>query len=101
MHDPYRAGDPLKLFPDTAPPDREVDLTHAAGVSTPAPAEGDLHLGAGDVTACGKPRAGLAVTDRRVLFMQAKAGNLASYPKVCDACHHATEGTEGAYRSKG
>ena len=99
MPDP-RLPDYSHLVPTSAPPDREVDLTHVAQVARAAPAS-VLHLGkdAGQ-TACGQPRAHLKVTDHRNVFDGARAGRLASYPQVCDACHAQVEGTgAGAYRS--
>jgi hypothetical protein len=38
----------------------------------------------------------------RILFAQAKAGRLAAYRHVCDACYAQVEGMSGgAYRSRG
>lgn len=101
MPDP-RLPDYTHLVPTTTPPDREVDLTHVAHVESPA-AESVLHLGKGPAeTACGEARGHLKVTDHRNVFDQARAGRLAAYPRVCDACHAQVEGTgSGAYRSRG
>jgi hypothetical protein len=73
-----------------------------AHVESPAE-ESVLHLGNGpEETACGQPRASLKVTDSRTVFSQARAGKLAAYRKVCDACQAQVEGTGGgAYRSRG
>jgi hypothetical protein len=100
MPDP-RLPDYTHLVPTTAPPDREVDLTHVAQVRSAAP-ESELHLGHGPTeTACGQPRGHLKVTDHRNLFDEARAGKLAAYRQVCDACHATVEGTGGgAYRSR-
>ncbi len=101
MADP-RLPDYTHLVPTGALPDREVDLTHVAHVGGPAP-EHLLHLANGPLdTACGLPRAGLEVTDHRNVFDAARAGRLAAYRSVCDACHAQVEGTGGgAYRSRG
>jgi hypothetical protein len=101
MPDP-RLPDYTHLVPTTAPPDREVDLTHVAHVEGPGP-ESVLHLGKGPAeTACGEARGHLEVTDHREVFEQARAGRLAAYPCVCDACHAHVGGTSGgAYRSRG
>ncbi len=101
MHDP-RLPDYSHLVPTGPLPDREVDLTHVAHVASSA-AESVLHLAGGPAeTACGEPRGQLKVTDHRNVFAAAKAGRLAAYPRVCDACHARVEGTGGAaYRSRG
>jgi hypothetical protein len=101
MPDP-RLPDYTHLVPTGALPDRELDLTHVAQVESPA-GESVLHLGNGPAeTRCGQPRAQLKVTDQRTVFAQAKAGRLAAYQHVCDACHAQVEGMGGgAYRSRG
>lgn len=101
MPDP-RLPDYTHLVPTGALPDREVDLTHEAHVEGPS-AESVLHLADGPTeTACGKSRAGLEVTDHQNVFAAARAGRLAAYPRVCDACHARIEGAgSGAYRSRG
>ncbi len=74
--------------PDTAPPDEIApDVDHIATAS--APNEDTvrlLHLGAGEETACGKPRGGLDVTDSDAIFAMARAHKLASQPRVCPGC---------------
>jgi hypothetical protein len=101
MPDP-RLPDYTHLVPTGAAPDREVDLPHVAHAESPAP-ETVLHLGNGPAeTACGEARSHLRVTDHRNVFEEARAGRLAAYPRVCDACHAQVEGTGGgAYRARG
>ncbi len=101
MPDPH-FPDYSRLVPTGPLPDREQDLTHMAQAESPAP-ETVLHLaGEPEETACGIPRGQLKVTNHRNIFVEARAGRLAAYRHVCDACFAQVEGTGGgAYRSRG
>jgi hypothetical protein len=102
MFDPRQIDYSTRFVPTGPLPDREIDPEHVADVPTQPPAA-VLHLAAGATeTACGKSRAALQVTEQRTVFESARAGRLAAYPEVSDACFAQIEGARsGAYRSRG